>query len=340
MVGYWALDKGAGPTTYDYSGNGHDGAISGATWDPCGVAGYALSFDGSGDYVDVANAPGLNPEEAITITAWFKADPFPPPGTYAWPSLVAKYDTGVGGGYDLSVQLIYEGTPKITTSVFLAGGPLTLQGAEPISAESWYFTAMTYDGTSLTLYSAKTGETLSVVSTSGAGGLVTSDSHLNIGECPYNPGRYFDGVIDEVAICNRSLSAEEIQQQYQNGLDGLGYHNPHFAGPTNDDYHLKSEQGRFWPEDPTDPNEFGLLDGLWAMDPVTSPCIDNGNPMDDPSGEGDYSGGLVNMGAYGGTAYASRSDYYWPLEGDVNRDGIVNLADFAIVSENWLDSIE
>ncbi len=115
---------------------------------------------------------------------------------------------------------------------------------------------------------------------------------------------------------------------------------PCFADPCNGNYHLKSEQGRFWPEDLTDPNEFGLLDGLWAMDPVTSPCIDDGNPMDDPSGEGDYSGGLVNMGAYGGTAYASRSDYYWPLEGDVNRDGIVNLADFAIVSENWLDSIE
>jgi hypothetical protein len=43
------------------------------------------------------------------------------------------------------------------------------------------------------------------------------------------------------------------------------------------------------------------------------------------------------MGAYGGTAWASMSE--WPLEGDINRDGIVNLADVGIVAVEWLSSL-
>jgi len=32
-------------------------------------------------------------------------------------------------------------------------------------------------------------------------------------------GLYFNGVIDEVMLFDRALSAEEIQQLYQNGLN-------------------------------------------------------------------------------------------------------------------------
>ena len=44
------------------------------------------------------------------------------------------------------------------------------------------------------------------------------------------------------------------------------------------------------------------------------------------------------MGAFGGTYYASMSE--WPLAGDLNRDGIINLKDFALVAENWLSAME
>jgi parallel beta-helix repeat protein len=72
---------------------------------------------------------------------------------------------------------------------------------------------------------------------------------------------------------------------------------PLFADPARWDYHLKSSAGRYVPQ----------LDA-WVTDLDTSPCIDAGDPREDPRGERMPNGGRVNMGAYGGTPYASKSD--------------------------------
>jgi len=87
------------------------------------------------------------------------------------------------------------------------------------------------------------------------------------------------------------------------------------------------------------------VEGYWLLDEVTSPCIDAGDPGLDASAEPTPNGGIVNIGAYGGTGYASRSMQaerrgLWSLVGDLNYDGIVNLLDFALLSENWLEEKE
>jgi hypothetical protein len=96
------------------------------------------------------------------------------------------------------------------------------------------------------------------------------------------------------------------------------------------DYHLKSQAGRW------DPNGKG-----WVQDDVTSPCIDAGNPMNPIGFEAFPNGGRVNMGAYGGTAEASKSYFGKPVceiivAGDVNGDCIVNYKDFRLMALNWL----
>ena len=62
------------------------------------------------------------------------------------------------------------------------------------------------------------------------------------------------------------------------------------------DYHLKSQPGRW---DPTSES--------WVKDDVTSPCIDAGDPNSPIGHEPFPNGGIINMGAYGGTAEASKS---------------------------------
>ena len=62
------------------------------------------------------------------------------------------------------------------------------------------------------------------------------------------------------------------------------------------DYHLKSEAGRWDP-----------VSESWVIDDVNSPCIDAGDPNSPVAFEPFPNGGIVNMGAYGGTAEASKS---------------------------------
>ena len=71
---------------------------------------------------------------------------------------------------------------------------------------------------------------------------------------------------------------------------------PLFADQANGDYHLKSQAGRWNP-----------ASQAWAVDEVTSPCIDAGDPASPFDLEPAPNGGRINLGAYGGTPEASMS---------------------------------
>lgn len=130
---------------------------------------------------------------------------------------------------------------------------------------------------------------------------------------------------DDLLGCSASYSCIDAGDS---GPGNISF-DPCFASLTNGDYHLLSEMGRFVP---VDPGVFGV-EGLWSFDDVTSPCIDGGDPAIDPAGERMPNGGRVNIGAYGGTAYASMSA--WPVISDMNFDGVVDVADLAILAGDW-----
>ncbi|MHC4743970.1 MAG: right-handed parallel beta-helix repeat-containing protein, partial [Planctomycetota bacterium] len=107
---------------------------------------------------------------------------------------------------------------------------------------------------------------------------------------------------------------------------------PAFADPNGGDYHLKSQGGRW------DPNE-----GRWTIDDVTSPCVDAGDPMSPVGAEAFPNGGIVNMGAYGGTSAASKSYFGGPpcgtvMAGDVNGDCVIDFEDFRLMCLHWLEN--
>jgi len=107
--------------------------------------------------------------------------------------------------------------------------------------------------------------------------------------------------------------------------------NPIFADSDAGDYRLKSQGGRY------DPNTQS-----WVYDDVTSPCIDAGDPMSPIGPEPFPNGGIVNMGAYGGTAEAGKSYFgTTPCEiivaGDINGDCEVNFLDFCIMALHWCE---
>jgi len=110
------------------------------------------------------------------------------------------------------------------------------------------------------------------------------------------------------------------------GSGNLG-NDPNFVDPSAGDYHLKSVRGRYWPEH-----------HLWVLDTVSSPCIDAGDPNSLFDQEPQPNGGRINMGAYGGTAYASLSPEggFGGLEGDVNHDGVIDFMDLFALIDQWL----
>jgi len=96
------------------------------------------------------------------------------------------------------------------------------------------------------------------------------------------------------------------------------------------EYHLKSQGGRW-----------DASEGRWMIDDVTSPCIDAGDPMSPIGLEPFPNGGIINMGAYGGTAEASKSYFGEPpcetvVAGDINGDCAVDFKDFVLMALHWL----
>jgi hypothetical protein len=105
---------------------------------------------------------------------------------------------------------------------------------------------------------------------------------------------------------------------------------PCFADANSGDYHLKSQAGRWDPENK-----------IWVQDAVTSPCIDAGDPKSPIGLEPFPNGGIINMGAYGGTREASKSYFGKPpcetiVAGDINGDCKVDYQDLFFLSLNWL----
>ena len=111
---------------------------------------------------------------------------------------------------------------------------------------------------------------------------------------------------------------------------------PYFANPNQDDFHLKSQAGRW------DPNGQS-----WIQDDVTSPCIDRGDPNSPVGNEPDPNGGIINIGAYGGTPEASLSIgqlpplpplAHWKLdeaEGDIAYDSAGDKAGLLFAGPVW-----
>ena len=97
LRGYWRFNEGSGGTAGDSSGNGHNGAITGATWTTSTDGSGALRFDGSGDRVEVAHSADLTFAGAFTVEAWIR------PNDLDKRAIVTKRNTSGGALYGLWV---------------------------------------------------------------------------------------------------------------------------------------------------------------------------------------------------------------------------------------------
>src|SRR5262245_61392620 len=196
LVAAYGFAEGAGPTVADSSGNNNTGTISGATWTTAGKFGSALAFNGSTAVVTVQSSPSLQLTTAMTLEAWV----FPTTTPTGWRAIV---DKNVDGYY-----LMASSDPNNRPA---AGGTWTTgnqntAGPAALPVNTWTHLAATFDGATVRLYV----NGAQVASQAQTAPLAPTTGTLQIGGDSY-PGENFAGVIDEVRVYNRALSAAEIQ---------------------------------------------------------------------------------------------------------------------------------
>ncbi|MEI6502354.1 MAG: Ig-like domain-containing protein, partial [Armatimonadota bacterium] len=98
----------------------------------------------------------------------------------------------------------------------------------------------------------------------------------------------------------------------QTGKNGNLSVDPLFANAAGGDFHEKAIAGRW-------------NGSAWVNDTVVSPCIDAGDPVSSYANEPAPNGGRVNMGAYGNTAYASKSGSVLPTAPTIASATFVDL---------------
>jgi fibronectin type 3 domain-containing protein len=197
LVGAWAFDEGTGTTTADQSGKQNTGTVSNTVWVTDGKFNDALSFNGSSSWVSVADSSSLDLTSAMTLEAWVK-----PTTTSGWRTAVVKERSG-GLVYGMYAST-NTGVPE--AEVDIGGTTRSIVGPSALPTGSWSHLAATYDGTTLRLY--VNGAQVAQLAVSGS--IQTSTSALRMGGNGVW-GERLSGVIDEVRVYNRALSATQIQ---------------------------------------------------------------------------------------------------------------------------------
>ena len=222
LVAAYGFSEGSGATTADASGNGNSGRLSGTGWTAAGHSGNALSFNGSGAFVDLGNAATLQLSGSMTVSAWIRAAAFP----FDDAAVVSKRTSDkVGFQLDTTIDTGPRTIGfKLTTPT---GAMMARYGASALQLNQWYYLTGVYDAAARTLDvylngALDNGTQIGTV----ASAQQNSALNVNIGRRAGAVGYAFNGTIDEVRIYNRALSPAEIQLDMQLPVTGGGAPSP------------------------------------------------------------------------------------------------------------------
>ena len=224
LMAYYTFETS---TPSDMSGRGHDGTDKGSPKSVKGIKGKAYHFNGSGDYVSVANQTDLNVGVggSVSVCAWFKTDSLDVDRSI--PRVIVGKRISASSNSD---YIIFTSGGKLCFGTGNASDTVVWMMTNEPSLNKWHHVVgtMEYNKTDKYYYKSiyidgvevKTGRTKTKCDS------VTTD--LRIGEAAIGTGTaYFYGSIDEVRIYKRALSDTEVKAIYTfSGLDDAGIANP------------------------------------------------------------------------------------------------------------------
>jgi hypothetical protein len=192
------FDEGAGDTVEDLSGMGNNGVIQGAEW-ANGKIGSALNFE-PGDHVEIPHSDSLSITDEITVMAWTNMAA----GASGEMAIVSK---GTWAANDLPYELTQTPGGVIFWQFYDDGGRDSCSPSSP-PVDEWHHIAGTYDGTVFKCYI----DGQFAQEWAYAGTMPENDASVTIGKRSKANGTFFNGIIDEVAIFNRALTEEEVEE--------------------------------------------------------------------------------------------------------------------------------
>jgi hypothetical protein len=207
LVAGYGFEESAGAAVADGSAAGNDGTVSGAAWTASGRFGGALRFDGVDDSVSVPDADSLDLARGMTLEAWVKPSAL---GSVSRSVILKEQPGDVAYGLYAHTSA---GKPVGQSSI---GGYEEVFGASALPLDTWSHLAMTYDGATQRLY---VGGVLAA-SRAVSGAMTASAGALKIGGNAIW-GEWFDGVIDEVRVYDRALSAAEVRSDMDTAVNAL-----------------------------------------------------------------------------------------------------------------------
>jgi len=210
LVGWWKLD---GDITFwmafDSSGYENHGEFYG---DPAFVSGQvdnALDFDGIDDYVDIGYSPELSLNE-FTVSAWVniasEADNY------------GILGTRFGGDttFDFKVRAadihgdIGNGSAWIDTNLDIGSGDTGTNGqGGDLVVDTWYMITYVIDNANQQVRLYLDGDLKRAIDFSGIPLLMKAGQSMRIGNS--SGEEWMNGLIDDVRIYNKALSAKEIK---------------------------------------------------------------------------------------------------------------------------------
>ncbi len=185
----------------DASGNGHDGAINGASLVPDRSSNpdRAMNFDGN-DYVLVSDQADLQFTQRLTVTAWIKETT-----RRSYAKILSRrsgsyfYFLGVDNGRPYGG--IGDGSNFTVTRKSI-----------DMPLDQWHFMAFVYDSQANSMHIYYDGILDETTVTTSLPELTGVD--LSIGADAEGTGNFFEGFIDGVSIYDQALTAEEIRGSY------------------------------------------------------------------------------------------------------------------------------
>ena len=197
LVAYWSLNTNA---------NDYINSNNGTTFNTTSITGKihnAYDFNGVNAYIEIPNSSTLNITGSITIQAWIKRNSDP----ILWARRASIVNKGGDNQYRLQHSINNTGFEfairTMSWTSFVASTTAPQQ-------DVWYFVVWTYDGSAVKIYVNGVLER----SISRTSPIMSNISPVNIWRRATINDRYFDGIIDEVGIWNRSLTASEIASLY------------------------------------------------------------------------------------------------------------------------------